>query len=227
VYRERASTCIPGAIVWQLTTVGEHRVLPDGCTDLLWDGHTVRIAGPDTMAFMTTTTGDTVTGLRFAPGWGPSVYGVPAHALRDQRVPLEELWCSADAGELTEHVASSERPGAALESLASARLKRSDTDSLGGLDALVGALRAGRRVSAAASELGLSARQLQRRSLAAFGYGPKTLARILRLGRALELAREGLDLADVAVRAGYADQSHLANDARALAGATVTQLLVA
>ena len=39
---------------------------------------------------------------------------------------------------------------------------------------------------------GLSTRQLQRRALDAFGYGPKLLARILRLGDALALARRGV-----------------------------------
>ncbi len=90
---------------------------------------------------------------------------------------------------------------------------------------VVTALDAGRPVAATADELGLGARQLHRRSLAAFGYGPKTLARVLRLHRALALARDGVPFADTAARAGYADQAHLARDVRELAGLPLGELL--
>ena len=66
---------------------------------------------------------------------------------------------------------------------------------------------------------------MHRRSLAAFGYGPKTLARILRFQRALALARAGTPLAEVAVRSGYADQAHLAREVRALAGVPLGRLM--
>ena len=49
--------------------------------------------------------------------------------------------------------------------------------------ALAAGARAGRPVGAIADECGLSPRQLQRRCRSAFGYGPKTLARIFRLQR--------------------------------------------
>nr|WP_230416296.1 helix-turn-helix domain-containing protein [Micromonospora tarapacensis] len=58
-----------------------------------------------------------------------------------------------------------------------------------------------------------------------FGYGPKTLARILRMRRALALARTGVPLAEVAARTGYADQAHLTRDTRALTGLPPTSLL--
>ncbi|MEV5769093.1 helix-turn-helix domain-containing protein, partial [Micromonospora sp. NPDC052213] len=64
-----------------------------------------------------------------------------------------------------------------------------------------------------------------RRSRHLFGYGPKTLARILRMGRALALARAGTPLAEVAARCGYADQAHLTRDVRDLAGVPPTVLL--
>jgi AraC-type DNA-binding domain-containing proteins len=75
--------------------------------------------------------------------------------------------------------------------------------------------------------VGLSPRQLHRRSLDAFGYGPKTLARVLRLNRALTLARAGVELADVAATTGYADQAHFARDVRELTGTTARALLAA
>jgi AraC-like DNA-binding protein len=59
----------------------------------------------------------------------------------------------------------------------------------------------------------------------AFGYGAKTLARILRMSRALDLARQGVPPAVVAADTGYADQSHLSREVRALAGVPLGNLL--
>jgi len=98
------------------------------------------------------------------------------------------------------------------------------TGRAGPADPLVGALvaqaRAGRPVTGMAERAGLSQRQLLRRCLPAFGYGPKTLARILRAQRALALARSARrpGFAEVAVAAGYADQAHLSREIRALTG---------
>jgi AraC-like DNA-binding protein len=79
-------------------------------------------------------------------------------------------------------------------------------------------LRAGRPIAATADLVGLSERQLHRRSLALFGYGPKTLVRVLRMTRAVRLARDGMPFASVASVTGYADQAHLARDVKALTG---------
>jgi AraC-like DNA-binding protein len=112
----------------------------------------------------------------------------------------------------------------ALEEVALARAAAADPpDPLAGM--LVAALDAGRPVAAAADELGVGARQLHRRSLAAFGYGPKTLARVLRFRRALALARGGVPLAATAARSGFADQAHFTREVRQLAGMTPGELL--
>ncbi|GGM29030.1 hypothetical protein GCM10012279_54650 [Micromonospora yangpuensis] len=80
-------------------------------------------------------------------------------------------------------------------------------------------------MTATAAEVGLGPRLLRRRCQAWFGYGPKTLARILRMRRALALARCGTPLAEVAARSGYADQAHLTRDVRDLAGLPPQALL--
>ncbi|MEU4775790.1 helix-turn-helix domain-containing protein, partial [Micromonospora sp. NPDC023644] len=87
------------------------------------------------------------------------------------------------------------------------------------------ALAAGATVAATAAAAGLDPRALHRWCRHLFGYGPKTLARILRMGRALALARAGTPLAEVAARCGYADQAHLTRDVRDLAGVPPTALL--
>ncbi|MEU6719965.1 DUF6597 domain-containing transcriptional factor [Nonomuraea sp. NPDC046802] len=91
--------------------------------------------------------------------------------------------------------------------------------------AIATALRTGRTVAEAAWDLGFSERQLHRRSLASFGYSPKTLQRIVRFQRALRMARAGVRLAEVAAGAGYTDQAHLAHDVRRLSGVPMTRLL--
>ena len=92
MYRERASR-FDDATVWTRVGTGGLRVLPDGCMDLIWDGTHVFVAGPDTHAHLASEAWTTTfTGLRFAPGTGPSVIGAPAHTLRDRRVPLDAVW---------------------------------------------------------------------------------------------------------------------------------------
>ncbi|GGV30452.1 AraC family transcriptional regulator [Streptomyces griseoflavus] len=225
MYTERASR-LPGAVVWTSSPSGDglDRVLPDGCMDLLWHEGRLLVAGPDTRAHLTGGVSGLWAGIRFPPGTAPALLGVPAHELRDRRVDLADLWPAAAVRRLTARVDAVGDPARGLEDLALRRT--ADTvppDPL--LTRLASALEAGRPAAATAGELGLSVRQLHRRSLAAFGYGPKTLARILRLRRALDLARAGVPFAETAARAGYADQPHLARDVRDLTGLSLGRLL--
>lgn len=226
MYGERASSRLSGAVVWASTArTGVQRVLPDGCMDLIWSEAGLLVAGPDTRAFLAAgPPGAHYIGLRFAPGTGPAVLGIPAHALRDDRVPLDAIWPGAEAGRLAERMADSADKGAALEDIA---LRQPGTGALAqGLPTAVAqGLAAGRTVAAVAASVGLGERQLHRRCLDAFGYGPKTLARVLRMQRALRLARRGIPFAQVAAVAGYADQPHLAREVRALAGLPLGELI--
>ncbi|MFK4102046.1 helix-turn-helix domain-containing protein [Streptomyces sp. NPDC019531] len=218
MYVERASR-LEGAVIWAGDGAG--RVLPDGCMDLLWNQGRLLVAGPDTRAYVTGGAPSSWVGLRFAPGSAPAFLGVPAHELRDLRVELADLWPASEVRRLRGRIAKAQDPATALEGIA---LERADPPHPV-LRALVASLDAGRPVAVIADELGLGARQLHRRSLAAFGYGPKTLARILRLRRALVLAGAGVPFAETAVRSGFADQAHLARDVRELTGLPLGRLL--
>lgn len=205
------------------------RVLPDGCADIMWldDGTSVctLVAGPDTVAQLSALPpGSRMAGLRFVPGAAPAVLGLPLDALRDQRVPLSELWGPA-AGELAERAAEAPRPELALAAAVRSRLDTAPDPSVGAIVRAVAHGTGPGVVSRLAGHLGLSERQLQRRCRTAFGYGPKTLQQVLRFQRALQLARDGGRLADVAATTGYADQAHLARDTRRLAGVPLTALL--
>jgi len=192
--------------------------------DLLWHEGRLLVAGPDTRAYVAEGAPGVWAGVRFYPGTAPALLGVPAHELLDRRIELADLWCASEVRRLASRVNAVDEPGRGLEELA-LRLAADTAPPDPLLRPLVAALDSGRPVGAVADELGLGARQLHRRSLAAFGYGPKTLARVLRLQRALGMARGGVPFAETAVRAGFADQAHLARDVRELAGVPLGELL--
>ncbi|MFI7320039.1 DUF6597 domain-containing transcriptional factor [Streptomyces venezuelae] len=228
-YRERPSR-LSGAVVWTRVATGApgdtRPVLPDGCMDLLWTEGRLFVAGPDTRAYVPPDMepGRRFVGIRFPPGTAPAFLGVPAHELRDQRVELADLWSAAEARRLTERVDDAADPMAVLEAVAAERAARTEVpDPL--LAHIVASLDAGHSVARTAADAGINARLLHRRSLPAFGYGPKTLARVLRLQRALALARDGVSYADTAAVAGFADQAHLARDVRELTGVPLSALL--
>jgi transcriptional regulator GlxA family with amidase domain len=85
------------------------------------------------------------------------------------------------------------------------------------------------RVGVLGPTVGLGERQLRRRFQAGVGYGPKTLARVLRFQRLLALLRDDRggrpSLAEVAVRAGYADQAHMTAECTRLAGRSPAALV--
>jgi AraC-like DNA-binding protein len=222
-YREQP-TAVPGVVLWQRDNRRQPvrtRILPDGCLDLVWDGQELFVAGPDTAArWHDCAPGSTYAALRFHFGIGPALLHVPADKVRDRSVRLDELLPSTVARRLTDQVA--DRPVEALTRWLTRRAADQAVDPLG--RRVHGMASAATPVARMADGLGMSARQLHRRCLPIFGYGPRRLARILRLSRALDVARAGVPLSDVAAHCGYADQAHLCRDALALGGATPAAL---
>jgi AraC-like DNA-binding protein len=185
------------------------RVVPDACTDVIWEqGRGTVVAGPDTAARLELRgPGDVLVGIRFLPGAG-GVLGVPLDALRDLRVDPVEVDRAFDLdSELT--------PAEVVERFVSAAAGR-QPDPL----AAAAARRLGREsVPDLAHDLGLSERQFRRRFQAASGYGPKAFARVLRFdGFVRAIDRGRTDLARMALDAGYADQAHLTRETTRLAG---------
>ncbi|MEV8532723.1 helix-turn-helix transcriptional regulator [Streptomyces sp. NPDC051211] len=218
MYTERSSRLVPGAVLWQAGAPGG-AVLPDGCMDLLWVEGRLLVAGPDTGPHPAgEVPGSGFAGIRFAPGTAPALLGVPAYELRDRRVELADLWPARTVRALAGTVASYADPSAGLEELARRHAPAPDPLTA----EVVARLRAGETVARIADALGMGPRRLHRRSLTAFGYGPKTLARVLRLQRALAGVRAGRPYPEVAHTTGYADQAHLAREVRSLAGTTLT-----
>jgi len=207
------------------------QVVPDGCIDIVWSGDSVRIAGPDTRPiFESFRPGAVITGVRFLPGAAPAWLGVPASEVVNARPPLQDLW-GADAHRLTDRLRETRDPVDASGKIMSALLARTPTASL--MDSAARAvLHVLARddggpvgISQLAAALDLSERTLRRRCESAFGYGPKTLARILRFQRFLRLLRRSREprLAELAAASGYVDQAHLSRDVRRLGGLTPSE----
>ncbi len=186
--------------------------------DLIWNGAQIFVAGPDTAPHLYRSDKPaTLTAIRFSPGVAPILLGLPATELRDRRVDLADI-SHQSAARWEDVVAGAEKPGIALESLASTGILVA-----GGVPdwiaPAVDALRMGTPIADVADRLGLSARQLQRRCSDHFGYGPKMLQRILRVDDATRSLQSGVPLTDTAHRHGYADYSHMFREFRSVADA--------
>lgn len=208
------------ACVW--TTVYRGGVIfPDGCVDLVRHGTRLVVAGPATGPVAPSIgVGDPVSGVRFRLGVAGAALGLPAGELADSTVPIADVWGPA----VDERVAAGGMP--VLLDVVRERVLGVPVDPLARAAAL-GMAAPGARVTAVGTALGVSERQLRRRFTEAVGYGPKTLARILRFQRFLELVPTGDDLARLALSAGYADQAHLTRETRRLSGRTPLELVSA
>jgi AraC-like DNA-binding protein len=234
-FRERA--VLPAlrqhfAKVWfqaSASATGKLVLVPDGCADLVWCRGAVHVAGPDRgVKIESIPPGTSVIGLQFQPGALLRWLGAPASEIVDSRIALELFW-GAHGRRLSEWIAEARNPNAIARRLELALVRRlpnvAPPDQIplaifrAVLDRCDSVVPVTRQLSA---DLGLSERTLRRRCYEAFGYGPKTLDRILRFQRFLKLARaSGMDqTADLASDAGYSDQSHLAREARILSGLT-------
>lgn len=87
--------------------------------------------------------------------------------------------------------------------------------------------RPGRPIATWAVDIGWSQRHFQKRFRAHTGLSPKAAARVSRMHAALRAMVAGVSLDRVAAVVGYADQSHLTRDVRALTGLTPGALLSA
>lgn len=81
-------------------------------------------------------------------------------------------------------------------------------------------------VASLADEIGWSRKHLVTRFKQQVGLPPKTMARVLRFRRALDMMTRGVPgFVDIAVACGYYDQAHLIREFRDLTGCTPRELL--
>jgi AraC-like DNA-binding protein len=197
-------------------------VVPDACVDLIWTGERVIVAGPDTgPRWVTLGPGSRLVGVRLRPGVAGGVLGVPASELRDVSPDAVDVLGRDCAIALLDALLAGADAHAVLVDAVHRRHIREPDPLIGAAVAALG--RPGATVGDVADDLGVSARQLQRRVGHAVGYGPKMLARVLRFGRLQRLGPA--PLAELALDAGYADQAHMTAEVTRLAGVSPVRFL--
>ncbi len=181
----------------------DHRVLPDGCADVIVGfGGAVAVGLADTAVVHRLAAESSCRGLRLRPEAVANFFGVPAHEIRNKEIPLDDAVGTRRA----QHFIATVLEGAPEDSL-----------QLDPPAEVANALRLLPRksVDETAHALGVSSRHLRRLLLEHTGLGPKQHQRIRRLRRFLD---DDSKLADAAVAAGYADQSHLTREVTRLCG---------
>jgi AraC-like DNA-binding protein len=213
---------------------GPVAVVPDGCVDLLWRDDRFTVVGPDiTAATPELGPRSVVLGLRFMPGAAAMWLGRPLTEIVGREVPMTEFWGST-ADRIADRIgaASSARDklrvlqellGAEAPKVKHPRQEATMIFRFLGSDASAERL----KIQALRERLGVSERTLRRQCDELFGYGPKTLDRILRFQRFQALARTDADegLALLALSAGYADQAHLTREVQSLCGMTAGEFV--
>jgi AraC-like DNA-binding protein len=218
---------------------GGHRVLPDGCIDILFEtagaGRSeIYVVGMMTRPLLVRRAHAwSITAVRFKPGAAAAFFREPLHRLTDARIELQELW--PRSGALLARL-SAAPTGRERIDLLTAELERRLSESPASSHAacrfairrLLQAPQTG--VQELCSELGVSRQALARCFRDHVGIPPKTLGRVLRLQRTLQLLRSGAATrpprwAELALDAGYYDQSHLIADFKELSGLTPSAFL--
>lgn len=223
--------------VWKHVIPDDHAgsiaVVPDGCVDLLWSDRLV-VVGPDiTAANPDLASGATVLGMRFRPGAAAHWLGLPMTEIVGSQIDMLDIWGERArdiTGRLRDAKGVREQAGLLQELLGrmASSVEAPSPDGTAMFDILqndIGPEAGG--ISGLARRLDVSERTLRRRSHHLFGYGPKTLDRILRFQRFQALARTAANagLADMAYATGYADQAHLSREIQSLSGMTAREFV--
>jgi AraC-like DNA-binding protein len=210
-------------------------VLPDGTVDVVIHRHGP-IVGVRAYGAITAATTIAVEpqshylGIRFRPGQSRHFMRACAQELTDACEPAEGLLAFGLDG-LAEAMLAPDVPGvpnvfsrldALLERHLAARPPRS-----GRIDAAIAVIEAAHgavRMDAPAAACGTGPRQFERIFRQTVGVSPKLFASIVRFAHAAELIGRRQPLADVALAAGYVDQSHMGRDVRRLTGLSARRL---
>lgn len=221
-----------GVTVTPSTAPGHlHRVLPDGCMNLVamrrggFTHLTIQGAHATPLVFPVEP-GDRYWGVRFWPDAGALVFDLSSEQMVGRMVPGAEV-LGASAGELAGRLARASEPdeaAATLDHWLEPRVRVAgpiDTAVRVTVLAIVAGA-GGPPVGELARLVGMSPRQLQRRFRKATGLTPKTYARIRRLRTSLAHLLDGprRSWSEVAAELGYADQAHLVREFTRLAGLT-------
>ncbi|MFD0961495.1 DUF6597 domain-containing transcriptional factor [Paenibacillus chungangensis] len=216
-----------------------HRIIPDGCVDIIVDRTASSSSGAAFAAGLMTTyhvldfaEEQSSFGIRMFLESARSLLRIPVSELTGGRVYLEELWGMEGRAAAERLLLASDVPELIelAERLLTARLSRWEASATPGLvqhglyymyDAN-GAL----SLSELADKLGYSERHLRRVFEQELGVGLKELVNIIRFQSLLRGLRDDAyaSYAELAVQYGYYDQSHMTGAFKRYYGKTPTQV---
>ena len=215
------------------------RVLPDGCVEIIIhygaamkDQPGAIVAGQLKTAARLESTGPIgMIGVRFEP-WGAGCFlRESLRGLTGSVVPLDTIW-GAESERVEARVRDAKDDAARLRVLTESLMRRlprggNRSSELAAAFAWITQSQGAIPIEELATRLGWSRRRLERRFAEAVGLPPKSLCRIERFQSVVKNLREpeSARLVDLAIDAGFADQAHLANEFRALAGVSIRRWL--
>lgn len=199
-----------------------HRILPDGCTDIIFD----RLPEESCLIGMMTKFKDTVSnpgsstlGIRFKAGGMAAFYPLQLHEITNLAVPYRDI-------KLAELI----WPGKnLLYNINQYFLERLPVKPLV-LSAIIADIYAAKgqlRIPVLAGNYNMSERKLERLFKRDVGITVKGLTKIIRFTNTLSLIRKASNqqsLTQIALDAGYYDQAHLCNEVKAYTGLTPAAL---
>lgn len=203
-----------GARFRECKSDGTCLVMPGSCLCGIQDGYSE----------LSTTSGFGVFGIVFKTPAAWQLLHLPLHELRDHSLPLND-WLGRAGDELTERINLArdhqERINI-LEAFFLGRLKEPAYDQIriGSVMQVLNRVNSNTSLPVLADMACLSERQLERTFAAYTGTTPKHYSRIQRLNRAIHMAERNrsLPLTQIALAAGYYDQSHFNNEFRNMTG---------
>jgi AraC-like DNA-binding protein len=215
-------------VSWDLAGAPSYtqRIVPHPCINLVGEPGLIAVHGiPHHQSRHTIADAGVAVGTKFRPGGFAPFFGRPVHTLRDQVLPLGDVFGAAGAaleadlaavaGEVDAHIA-------AVEAFLLARLPAPD-DRLALVRDIVDAMRLagpGITVGDLADRHAVSPRTLQRLFRDTVGVGPKWVLSRYRIHDAAERIASGevTDPAELALDLGYFDQAHFTRDFTAQIG---------
>lgn len=164
--------------------------------------------------------------IRFRPGGAAPFFESPLHELLGTTTALSDLAPSDLVARVQDRVGEArddrERARAVEEFLFTQRREQADPIVALALRHL-GEAGGGEPIRALAAQVGLSVDALEKRFRRVVGCSPKQFASLCRLRRAIDSYRRGVSLTQLALDAGYYDQSHFNRALRAVTGKTPGQ----
>lgn len=250
-HRPRAPLSAVVDYLWWLSDVpghGPERVLPTGTQELVInlhedrfeirrgaDTHSARrfsgamVSGAYSRYFVIDARAHAnLLGVHFKPGAARSMLGVPPGSLADEHVDLETLWGS-EAREIRERLGTATSIQRRFEIMEGALLRQVAHSPCRhpAVELAIERLGSERRsVGQVAAELEMTRRRLIELFKAEVGMTPKLYCRVQRFQSALKRARAAVPRwSELALGAGYCDQSHLVRDFVSFGGFAPTELM--